>query len=220
MPMRFSKGLKKTQRLLRAPLRQAKDPAAIMSAQDFGGEFRAASRILWLIAVGIVGDPNEAEDVVQDAAMVAYRKRHLFEPGTSFRAWLGAIVRNVALNVKRSRKRRRGAVNGFAERHGKLGSGDPSQSEAIVMDLGLDARVVVALSEIADIPRACLLLRTVGELHYAEIATVLDIPEGTAMSHVHRSRAALRERLTPVWRDHNGMHQTGNSPKTADPSGE
>jgi RNA polymerase sigma-70 factor, ECF subfamily len=204
MPMSFSRGSSESPRRDQAPLGRSMDPAPTMGPQEFGSRFRDASRIMWLIAVGIVGDASEAEDVVQDAAVVAYRKRHQFQAGTSFRAWVGAIVRNVALNVKRSRKRRRGAMNGFAESGASHVYGSGVQDAVHAIERGLDARVLLALAEIGDIARACLLLRTVGDLHYSEIASVLEIPEGTAMSHVHRSRAILRERLAPVWREQIG----------------
>jgi RNA polymerase sigma-70 factor (ECF subfamily) len=55
--------------------------------------------------------------------------------------------------------------------------------------------VVRALQRIGDVPRACLLLRTVHELSYFEISELLHIPEGTAMSHVHRTRRSMREML-------------------------
>lgn len=209
MPLKFSNALSEsTQRR----------PGAVrtMSRQEFGAHFSAASRVLWLIAVGIVGDASEAEDVVQDAAVVAFRKRHEFQAGSSFRAWVGAIVRNVALNAKRSQRRRRGAVNGFTETLPEEGAPPGGQEAVPRIDQGLDARVLSALGEIGDIARACLLLRTVGDLQYAEIASVLQIPEGTAMSHVHRSRATLRERLAPVWREHQGLDQRDKSKQNAE----
>src|SRR6185503_13659537 len=61
-----------------------------------------------------------------------------------------------------------------------------------------DDHVVAGLRELGEVPRACLLLRTLRELSYAEIAELLEIPEGTAMSHVHRARLALRARLDPT----------------------
>jgi RNA polymerase sigma-70 factor (ECF subfamily) len=171
---------------------------------------------MWLIAVGIVGDAAEAEDVVQDAAMIAYRKLDQFQPGTSFRAWVGTIVRNVALNSLRGSRRRRGVIGELAEAARMPGRGLASaQTPALSNHPGapkpdasfssmMDSRVVMALAGMGDVARACLLLRTVGELHYAEISALLAIPEGTAMSHVHRARAHLRKELAQVWEEHAG----------------
>jgi RNA polymerase sigma-70 factor (ECF subfamily) len=58
-----------------------------------------------------------------------------------------------------------------------------------------DDKLAAALQELSDEARSCLLLRIVEQLSYAEISALLNIPEGTAMSHVHRSKAALRKRL-------------------------
>jgi RNA polymerase sigma-70 factor (ECF subfamily) len=61
-----------------------------------------------------------------------------------------------------------------------------------------DDRVMKALNSVSDIARACLLLRTIQGLSYDEIAKALEIPPGTAMSHVHRTRIVLRERLAEI----------------------
>jgi RNA polymerase sigma-70 factor (ECF subfamily) len=66
---------------------------------------------------------------------------------------------------------------------------------------------MAALVEVGEVPRACILLRTVEGLAYPEIAKLLGIPEGTAMSHVHRTRQLLRTRLASVWNERN--NQTG-----------
>lgn len=215
MPMRFSRGLSKRKKPRNANARTSHLSGGAMDAQTFGEQFRAASRVMWLIAVGIVGDASEAEDIVQDAAVVAYRKWNEFQPGSSFRAWVGAIVRNVALNTLRSNRRRRGAINGFAESTSASAASEElaGDENVIAMESGLDSRVLLALADIGDIARACLLLRTVGELHYSEIASLLDIPEGTAMSHVHRSRAQLRERLAGVWSEHGGFRSAESDGK-------
>ncbi len=204
--MSFSSGLSPGDRTQSRTAHSAAPLGATMNAQEFASNFRASSRIMWLIAVGIVGDASEAEDVVQDAAMVAFRKLDQFQPGTSFRAWVGAIVRNVALNALRSDRRRRSAIGGLAEvAESALALNDPTPVQSPVpIDRMLDSRVTQALADMGDVARACLLLRTVGELHYSEIALLLAIPEGTAMSHVYRARAHLRERLAHVWEEHAG----------------
>ena len=115
---------------------------------------------------------------------------------------MGRIVRYVALNHLRSRVRRRvvGDDNELVEhsaspraRELELLVDDPGQ---LTGDQGhFDDELVQALGELRPIARACLLLKVVSELEYAQIGRVLGIPEGTAMSHVHRARRALRERL-------------------------
>lgn len=179
-----------------------------MDEDAFVAEFTASFRLFWLIAVGIVGDSALAEDVVQEAAIIALGKLDQYQPGTSFNAWLGQTVRYVALNERR-KQRRRSAVSldpatmdqstpdtSAAPGEGKLrltprGQLPPDQAH-------FDDRVLRALEEVKETARACLLLRTVEGLDYAEISRLLEIPEGTAMSHVHRTRKFLRQRLAEM----------------------
>lgn len=177
-------------------------PADVLDPQGFAAHFAEAFRTLWLVAVGVVRDRALAEDVVQEAAIVALGKLEQFEPGTNFRAWMSRITRNIALNAARKRVRRPEAAldpsaieyaatdrSAGAPGHGGLG-------ERLAPDAyAFDDAVLGALRLVGDTARACLLLRTIEGLAYGEISELLDIPEGTAMSHVHRARKAMREYL-------------------------
>jgi len=169
----------------------------------FTARFQEASRTLWVIAAAVLGRRTDVEDVLQEAAIIGLRKMSDFQEGTSFAAWMGGIVRNVARNHARKRRRRQTsesdprtldlvqtarpqaqAVPGF-DRQGHLG-----------VDQGVfDDRVLRALNTLEETARACLLLRTLREMSYREISLLLGIPEGTAMSHVHRARMAMRSIL-------------------------
>src|SRR5437762_4189513 len=171
---------------------------------DFAAHFEASFRTLWLVAVGITGDRSGAEDVVQEAALLALGKLDQFEPGTNFRAWMAQMVRYVALNHARKRQKHRAAALGpELEETGSLASSHPKESALRLGRHGelpadqafFDDHVTKALNSVSDVARACLLLRTIEQMEYSEISKVLQIPEGTAMSHVHRARQHLRERL-------------------------
>jgi RNA polymerase sigma-70 factor (ECF subfamily) len=175
----------------------------VTDPEVFAAQFRGAYQRMVLVAAGITGDRDGAEDVVQEAAIIAYGKADQFTAGTNFAAWLAEIVRRCALNARRKVRHRRtyatdpasltqfnGAVPIEAS-DPRLASGElPGDQTAF------DDRVVSALKELSPDARCCLLLRVVEQLSYAEIAETMQIPEGTAMSHVHRSKQALRTRLS------------------------
>lgn len=162
-------------------------------------------RTLWLIAVGIVRDAGLAEDVVQEAAMIALDKFDHFRPDSNFTAWTGQIVRNVALNRARKEHKRRSSLvdpmvldEATPVRNTEMDRGDVRVNRRGNLPVDqpfFDDRVMQALSGLSDAARTCLLLRTLEGMEYSRIAMLLDIPEGTAMSHVHRARAYLRDRL-------------------------
>lgn len=171
----------------------------------FDQQFLASYRVLWLIAAGVTGNRSLADDVVQEAAMIALGKLDQFTPGTNFKAWMSQIVRNVGINAARKEHRRRAAtigedgVSDVADAGDSNAKGSPvdRQSGRLTGDQGhFDDAVVRALNELSEVARACLLLKTVEGYDYGEISSLLDIPAGTAMSHVHRARRQMGARLT------------------------
>jgi|SRR5262245_2702613 len=176
-----------------------RDSQAGLTAEEFCARFQADARVLWTLAAGLLGDSTEAEDVCQEAFLAAYGKRDRFEPGTNFLAWMGRFVRNVATNELRKRARRQTAsTDPVVLDHGSF-AGPPARPEGELYDQEeFDERLLAGLRELGEVARACLLLRTLRELSYTEIAALLELPEGTAMSHVHRSRLALRARLSTL----------------------
>ncbi|MEZ6193898.1 MAG: RNA polymerase sigma factor [Phycisphaerales bacterium] len=176
--------------------------SAPLDAAAFAIEFRNAYRVLWLIALGVLADRHLAEDAVQEAVIVGLRKIDSFEPGTNFGAWMGQIVRHTALNHRR-KQHRRGSLSldaGGGQAHAAAGGNEPPviDQRGVLRNASqhFDDRLLAALQSIGEVARACLLLRTIEGLDYKEIARVLDIPPGTAMSHVYRTRQALRQMLS------------------------
>jgi len=198
---------------------------APLSRAEFAAGFEQCWRTLWCVAVGVLGDRAHAEDVVQEAALIAMGKLDQFDRETNLTAWLAKIVRNVALNHSRRRKiekrwamnardeaargeaagRGGGATGGrasvldreriLAAGRGGGATGGRVESEDAEFQGIADEQVLAALSILSDTARSCLLMRSVLDLSYREIAAALEIPPGTAMSHVHRAREALRTHL-------------------------
>jgi len=188
---------------------------AALTAEEFGVRFQRAARVLWTIAAAVLGEPSEAEDVLQEACVMALGKLDRFDRDTNFTAWMGRFVRNVAQNHARKRRRRAtrpsdpDVLAELAGDGGRFDGGSPVRGGGhdarppidgrggLAPEQGaFDDRVLAGLRALAPVQSACLLLRTVLELSYREISRALEIPEGTAMSHVHRARVALRQALT------------------------
>lgn len=171
---------------------------------EFSARFAAASRTLWLIAAAVLGRRDGADDVVQESAVIGLQKVNEFLPQTNFAAWMGGIVRNVARNqARKSIRRQTGAADPATLDQSRQAVAEPPKPPAFDRDGRLsvdqkvfDDRLMAALNELEEVPRVCLLLRTLHDQPYREIAGVLGIPEGTAMSHVHRARATLRRLLS------------------------
>ncbi|MEM8943891.1 MAG: RNA polymerase sigma factor [Planctomycetota bacterium] len=175
----------------------------VLSPAQFAEQFEECYKRLWLLAAAMLSDRHLAEDVVQDAGIVALKQLEKFEKGTNFLAWMSQIVRLQAFNRSRKRTRRRTrSVDPVT-----LDTQTNETNEEIPIQVAttelpadqtmFDDEVMSALGELRDTARACLLLRTLHQLSYADIGAMLDIAEGTAMSHVHRSKALLRKRLAP-----------------------
>ena len=169
-----------------------------LSRERFSALFAEHHKTLWFIAASVQGDKTLAYDVVQEAAMVAMTKLAEFDPSTSFTAWMGQIVRFVALNEGRKLRRHRGTggTESSLEPIPFGGSGRGQVTALVGSTDDFDNDVAQAIAMLDEKARSCLLLRTVQGLSYAAIATALSMPEGTVMSHVHRAKASLREELT------------------------
>ena len=180
-------------------------PQHRMSRGEFAAEYEKAYRVLWVVAAGVLGRSSGADDIVQEAALLALRKIDEFAPGTHFAAWMAQMVRFVALNHLRKQSRNpagsldeadarvRGLPHGAGSEKSELRLG--SRGELPPDQTSFDDRLMRGLESLSDVARACLLLRTLEGMDYEQIGQVLGVPQGTAMSHVHRSRMRLRQQL-------------------------
>ncbi len=173
-----------------------------LTPAEFATRFEEAWRALWFIAAAVLGEKAGADDVLQESAMVALSKLSQFDPDSNFTAWMGRIVRFVALNHARRRTKTSSAsvdphsleVVAIAETK-PLGPLVNGRGQLFAGHESFDDKVLAALRSLDETARACLLLRTLMDMPYREISLALDIAEGTAMSHVHRARNAMRQRL-------------------------
>ncbi len=166
----------------------------MLSEEGFAELYQSSWQALWCVAVSVLNDKALAEDALQESAIIALRKRGDFTPGTGFVPWMSAIVRYVALNQSRKTARSRTSSVDPALLD-QTNEEAPIERRGTGSDEMFDDRVKAALETLSETARQCLLLRTIFDAPYSEIAQKLEIPEGTAMSHVHRARRTLRDRL-------------------------
>jgi RNA polymerase sigma-70 factor, ECF subfamily len=158
---------------------------------------------LYRTALRMTGNPADAEDLVQDTYLRAFRSIGQFKPGTNLRAWLFKIQTNSFINEyrKRVRRPRNTSLDDVEEYYlynHLVESGvqpAPSVSEDEILAQIDDADVFRALDELQENYRQVVLLADVEGFAYREIADILDIPVGTVMSRLHRARKRLREQL-------------------------
>jgi RNA polymerase sigma-70 factor (ECF subfamily) len=166
-------------------------------ARAFDDLARREERALYRHAARIVGPGADAEDVVQDAFLSAWKSIRSFE-GTSFRAWLFRIVTNRALDRVRSRKRRAELPLEPADDE-EVTWAEPAAPGPELADIAAsrEALAVVeqALEGVPEDQRAALILRDVEGFAYEEIAVMTSVEIGTVKSRIHRARVAVRNAL-------------------------
>jgi RNA polymerase sigma-70 factor (ECF subfamily) len=137
----------------------------------------------------------DAEDLVQDTYLKAFRASHQFERGTNLKAWLFTILHNTFRNARRHDGRSPVDVDSEAvDRAADVAAAGQTPEQRLTRDV-LDPDLQAALDAVPDAFRQALWLRDVEELSYAEIAKALDVPIGTVMSRISRGRRALYEGL-------------------------
>jgi RNA polymerase sigma-70 factor (ECF subfamily) len=158
---------------------------------------------LYSAALRMTRNPADAEDLVQETYLKAYRGFGGFTEGTNLKAWLYRILTNTYINSYRAKQRRPDETEldevedlYLYRRLGGLEAARASRSaEDELMDLFSDAEVKQAVEELPEGFRMAVLLADVEGFSYKEIAEILDIPIGTVMSRLHRGRKALEKLL-------------------------
>ncbi len=158
---------------------------------------------LYSAAMRMTRNPSDAEDLVQETFLKAYRAYDSFQEGTNLKAWLYRILTNTFINKYRKDSRRPSEVDlGDVEDlylYRRLGSEDTAEAarttEDRVLDGLVESDIKVAVEELPENFRMPVLLADLEGFSYKEIAEILDIPIGTVMSRLHRGRKAMQKRL-------------------------
>jgi RNA polymerase sigma-70 factor, ECF subfamily len=158
---------------------------------------------LYAAALRMTRNPSDAEDLVQETYLRAYRGFGGFQEGTNLKAWLYRILTNTYINTYRAKKRRPDETEldevedlYLYRRIGGLEAAMAGRSaEDELLERFTDVEVKEAIESLPENFRLAVLLADVEGFAYKEIAEILDIPIGTVMSRLHRGRKALQKRL-------------------------
>lgn len=157
---------------------------------------------LFTAAMRMTRNRADAEDLVQETFLKAYRAYDSFEAGTNLKAWLYRILTNAFINRYRQKSRRPDEVElGEVEdlylyrRVSSLAGGSGESAEEQVMSLLVDADVKQAVDDLPEQYRIPLIMADLEGFTYQEIADTLEIPIGTVMSRLHRARKAMERSL-------------------------
>lgn len=151
---------------------------------------------LYRVALRLTGNPAEADDLVQETMLKAYRAWHQFQQGTNAKGWLLTILRHAFINEYRRRTRHPetvdiDAIEPFSVFE-EVQDDDPSGT---FFDRIVDDEVLRAIDQLPEQFRETVVLSDVEGMSYEEIARVLEVPVGTVKSRLFRARRLLQRKL-------------------------
>lgn len=180
-----------------APVAEHPDAALVARVQAgdmdaYGTLVRAHLRRAFAVAYRVMGQREDAEDLVQDAFLVALERIHTFQPGRPFGPWFFRILVNRGLNARRSRAVRR---------TDPVPDDAPARTESPARHaerMELRERLRAALDALPERQRLVVQMFELEGFSSAEIGDVLGIPDGTVRWYLHQARRTLRGALAPL----------------------
>ncbi len=177
---------------------------------------------LYAAALRMARNPSDAEDLVQETYLRAYRGFEGFREGTNLKAWLYKILTNTFINQYRAKRRRPEQVDlddveefFLFKRLGGIEAVEAVRTaESEVIDALPDAEVKDALESLPDAFRIAVILADIEGFSYKEIAEITEVPIGTVMSRIHRGRKQLQKRLWDYAQERNLTPRSGSSIKS------
>ena len=166
-------------------------------AADFEREALPHLSALYAAALRMTRNEKDAEDLVQDALLRAYRFFDTFQPGTNCKAWLFRILTNVFCNNYRDREREHVVLTEAESSPANLeqfvgGADDGRDIETALLGRMVSADVEKALAAVPSDFRMAVILADLEDFSYKEIAEIMDCPAGTVMSRLFRGRKILQ----------------------------
>ena len=177
--------------------------STVTTREDFTHDVMQHAPQLFSTAMRMTRNRSDAEDLVQETFIKAWRSFATYQQGTNLRAWLFRIMTNTYINKYNAQQRKptETELDDVEELflYKRLGAVDQSQlsqsAEDQMLSLFTDDEVKKALEELPDQFRIPVLMSDVEGFSYKEIAEILEIPLGTVMSRLHRGRKAMQKML-------------------------
>jgi RNA polymerase sigma-70 factor (ECF subfamily) len=194
--------------------RQAAEP----NAWDFEAAAVPFVDALYNTALRMTRNPQDAEDLVQETYLKAYKYYDKFEEGTNLKAWLFKILKNTFINSYRKKQQAppKADFADIEESFETIVRDDGQQArtpEEELLEKVLDEDVQQAIEELPHDYRMVVLLADLEGFAYKEIADILEIPVGTVMSRLYRGRRLLEEALLKYAREHGYIREGGEPAK-------
>lgn len=191
---------------------EAKAPKPNPNPNQSSWDFEAAAMpfvdSLYSTAYRMTRNSQDAEDLVQETYMKAYKYYDKFQEGTNFKAWLFKILKNTFINAYR-KKQQKPLENDFAEIEDAFESQVSDQASGLLknpeeqlLENALDEHIQQALESLPQDFRVAVLLADLQDFSYKEIAEILDVPVGTVMSRLYRGRRLLEAAMLTYAKDH------------------
>ncbi len=151
---------------------------------------------LYRVALRLTGNPADADDLVQETVLKAYRAWDQYQRGTNAKGWLLTILRNSFINEYRRRTRHPETVDlDTIEPFAVFGDIQEEDPQGAFFDKIVDDEVLRAIDALPDVFRETVVLSDVEGMSYQEIARILDVPVGTVKSRLFRARQMLQGKL-------------------------
>ena len=175
--------------------RHSQPPVTAIEPAAFEQDALALVDRLYAAALRLTRNEADAQDLVQDTYLKAFRSSGQFEAGTNLRGWLFTILHNTFLNQRRDRGRSPiDADSEVVEQAPDTRSAGANPEELLLRET-MDADLQAALDSLPPAYREAVWLRDVEQFSYEEIAGIVGVPMGTVMSRISRGRKALYDDL-------------------------
>lgn len=157
---------------------------------------------LYNVALRMTQNRQDAEDLVQEAALRAYRNFNRFKQGTNFKAWIITILRNIFINEYRKRMKEPQMID-FEEVKGFISLPEISGAQEEIFSEKIESSIDKLPEEL----RTTLMLFYAERFSYKEMAKIMDVPVGTVMSRLYTVRQVLKRQLSKYAEDEKGRNE-------------